>query len=333
MRTFRAGLIGCGQNGRVHTECVSQLDGMDMVAFCDVDEDNARKLLNEFGGEYATRDVDRLFGDETIDAIYISTLHNTHADYCIRALEAGKHVMVEKPLAMSVEDCLRIDDAVRRTGKKVMTAFKMRYYDMLLKAKELIPQPLLVSMQMMDNKWPMDIWANDPELGGGNVFSQGCHSADILRFMVNKDPIEVFALGGNYYQNNGVADNLTALFRFDGNVSGNLIQGDCDCPPFTSKFYMQLFAENKSVTLSDRLTTLTYSEAGKEPVIFRGKETGMLEENKAFIESLRTDSEPPINHMDGLYATLMVLQAVESLKSGKPEPIRSLIRNDQVLTH
>ncbi|MGN7455454.1 Gfo/Idh/MocA family protein [Paenibacillus pasadenensis] len=329
MRTFRAGLIGCGQNGRIHTECIRQLDGMDMVAFCDVHVGNAQKLLEEFGGDYATDDAERLYADETIDAIYISTMHNTHADYCIRALEAGKHVMVEKPLAMNVEDCLRIDEAVKRSGKKVMTAFKMRYYDMLLKAKELIPEPLLVSMQMMDDKWPAGIWANDPTFGGGNVLSQGCHSADIMRFMVGKDPIDVYAAGANYYQQNAQVDNIAAIFRFDDNVVGNLIQGDCKCPPFTSKFFMQLFAENKTVTLSDRLTTLIYSEEGKETILYRGKETGILEENKAFIESLRQNAEPPINHMDGLYATLMMLQAIKSVKSGKPEPIRSLIQRDQ----
>lgn len=92
---------------------------------------------------------------------------------------------------------------------------------------------------------------------------------------------------------------------------------------------MQLFAENKTVTLSDRLTTLIYSEEGKETILYRGKETGILEENKAFIESLRQNAEPPINHMDGLYATLMMLQAIKSVKSGKPEPIRSLIQRDQ----
>ncbi|WP_214628038.1 Gfo/Idh/MocA family protein [Paenibacillus agaridevorans] len=330
MKNFRAGLIGCGQNGKIHAECIQQLDGIDMVAYCDIKEDNALALFNQFGGEYATTDAEKLFCDETIDAIYISTTHDTHADYCIRALEAGKHVMIEKPLAMNVKDCLRIDEAVIRTGKKVMTAFKMRYYDMLIKAKELIPNPLLVSMQMMDDPWPEDIWPNDPNRGGGNVFSQGCHSVDIMRFMCNKDPIDVYAAGGNYYQTTNVIDNMVAIFRFDDNVLGNLIQGDSNCPPFTSKFFMQLFAENKSLTLSDRLTTLIYNETGREPLVIHGQETGIVEENKAFLQSMREDTEPPINHRDGLYANLMILQAIESLKSGKPEPIRSLVENNKV---
>lgn len=121
---IRTSVIGCGSLGKIHTGCVSKLEGMQMAAYCDIDINNAQALLNEFGGDYATGDPDVIFGDNSIDAIYITTLHDTHADLCIRALEAGKHVMVEKPLAMTVEDCLRIGDTVKRTGNKVMTALK-----------------------------------------------------------------------------------------------------------------------------------------------------------------------------------------------------------------
>lgn len=323
--TIRAAVIGCGGLGKVHSECISLLEGMEVAAYADVALGQAETLLRQFGGVYATDDPERIFQDAAIDAVYVATQHDSHADLCIRALEAGKHVMVEKPLAMTVEDCLRIGETVRRTGGKLMTAFKMRYYDMLLKAKELIPRPLVVTMQMMDNRWANDMWANDPVRGGGNVISQGCHSCDILRFVAGRDPIEVYAAGGNYYQPTGVVDNLTATFRFDGGAAGSWVQGDCGCPPLTSKFFMQLFDENKSITLSDRLTTLVYQEAGREKQVFRGTETGFLEENRAFLACLRDGTDPPIDHIDGLYATLMPLQAIRSLQSGKPEPIRALI--------
>lgn len=325
MRTFRAGIIGCGYFGRAHAEALSELDGLDMVAFCDRTPDRARRLLEEFGGEYATADAEQLFGDASLDVIYIATHHDTHAEYCIRALEAGKAVMVEKPLAITVDDCLRVGEAVRRTNGKLMTAFKMRYYELLHKAKALIPQPVMVTMQMMDDRWADDFWANDPVKGGGNVQSQGCHSCDIMRYMAGGEPIEVYAAGGNYYQTTGVTDNLAATFRFDNNVIVNWVQGDCACPPQLGKFFMQLYAEGKSVTLSDRFTKLTYCETGREPQIFHGTETGVLEENRAFLKCLQENTAVPINHIDGLYATLMPLQAIASLRSGKPEPVRSLI--------
>ncbi|WP_158289689.1 Gfo/Idh/MocA family protein [Paenibacillus flagellatus] len=327
MRTVKIGMIGCGNLGKTHAKCIADIEGMEIAAYCDVYEPSAKAMLEQFGGSYATSDADRLFDDPELDAIYVTTQHDTHAAYCIRALEAGKHVLVEKPLAMTVEDCVRIGETVERTGKKLFTAFKMRYYELLWKAKELIPQPVLVTMQMMDNRWGDGIWPNDPVKGGGNVLSQGCHSADILRFVAGAEPIEVYAAGGNYYQPTGVVDNMVAVFRFDNGAAGNLVQGDCGCPPLTSKFFMQLFAENKSITINDRLTTLTYTEAGKETQVFRGTESGFVEENKAFLRCLQEDAPAPIDHVDGLYATLMVLQAFESLRSGKPEPIKRLVED------
>jgi myo-inositol 2-dehydrogenase/D-chiro-inositol 1-dehydrogenase len=184
----------------------------------------------------------------------------------------------------------------------------------------------MVAMQMMDNRWLNDFWASDPIKGGGNVLSQGCHSCDILRFVAGSDPVEVYAAGANYYTPTGVVDNLCATFRFENGVAGNWVQGDAKCPPLTSKFFLQLFAENKAVTLNDRLTTLTYSEADQAPQIFKGTETGFVEENRAFVDCLLNNTPPPIDHVDGLMATLMVLQAFASLKSGRPEPIASIIR-------
>lgn len=326
MKDLNAAIIGCGKLGKTHASCIAQLEHLRVAAYCDIFEQNAENLLKEYGGDYATADVDRIFNDPSIDAVYITTQHDTHAEYCIRALESGKHVMVEKPLAMSVKECMRIGEAVGKSGRKLMTAFKMRYYDMLWKAKELIPEPLVVTMQMMDNRWG-NSWPNDPQKGGGNVISQGCHSADILRYMAGSDPVEVYAAGGNYYQPTGVIDNLTAVFRFANGAAGNLVQGDCNCPPVPSKFFMQLFTEGKSITLSDRLTTLTYREGNQEPQVFQGSESGFLEENRAFERCLLDDTEAPIDHKDGLYATLMILQAIQSLESGKPGKISQLVRN------
>jgi len=323
-KSLRAGLIGCGGLGRIHTQALQELDGMDMVAFCDVSLERAQAFKAQYGGQQASDNPDDLFRDETLDAIYICTWHDTHADLCIRAAEAGKHIMVEKPLALTVDECRAVGEAVARSGSKLMTALKMRYFDMLLKAKELIPQPLLVTMQMMDNPWGADHWASDPLKGGGNVLSQGCHSCDILRFVAGSDPVDVYAVGDNYYTSTGVIDNLAATFRFAGGTAGSWVQGDANCPPLTSKFFMQIFAQGKSITLSDRLCTLTYSESGQEPQVFRGTETGFVEENRAFVDCLLNDTPPTIDHVDGLMATLMVLQAFNSIRSGHPEPVAAI---------
>jgi len=322
---LKAGVIGCGGIGGVHSEALTHIPEMDMVAYCDADIRNAQALRAQFGGDQVTMDPEDLLRRDDLDAIYICTWHDTHAPLAIRSLEAGKHVLVEKPLALCVEECLAVGEAVRASPAKLMTAFKMRYYDMITKARELMPEPLLVTMQMMDNPWGAAHWASDPVRGGGNVLSQGCHSCDILRTVAGSDPIDVYAVGGNYYTTTGVIDNLTATFRLRNGAAGCWVQGDAGCPPLTSKFFLQMFSQGASITLSDRLCTLTYQRVGEKPVVYRGTETGFQEENRAFVDCLLADTPPPIDHVDGLMATLMVLQAFRSIESGKPEPIASLI--------
>jgi len=122
-----------------------------------------------------------------------------------------------------------------------------------------------------------------------------------------------------------VIDNLVATFRFENGAAGSWVQGDSTTPPLTSKFFMQVFAEGKAITLSDRLCTLTYKESGEETQVFKGTETGFLEENRAFVDCLLNDTPLPMDHVDGLMATLMVLQAFKSIESRRPEPIAALI--------
>ncbi|MCX6047976.1 MAG: Gfo/Idh/MocA family oxidoreductase, partial [Chloroflexi bacterium] len=126
--TLRAALIGCGGLGKVHAQMVQPLEGMKMVAFCDVDGARAEQLCREFQGDYATSDVERIFSDPTIQVVYICTHHDTHAPFCLRAARADKHIMVEKPLALTTEECVEIGRVVEATGTKLMTAFKMRYF-------------------------------------------------------------------------------------------------------------------------------------------------------------------------------------------------------------
>lgn len=323
--TVRIGIIGCGAIGVEHARALAQVDGARIIACCDADPVRADAFCREYNADYATADSARLIADPAIDAVYILTHHDTHASLSIQAAQAGKHVFVEKPLALTVEDCLRVGRAVKQHGVTLMTGFKMRYYDLVQQMRERMPRPLVLSMQMMDNRWPADFWANSLLKGGGNVLSQGCHSCDLLRFLARSDPLEVYAAGGNYYQPSGVIDNLCATFRFANGVVASWVQGDCRVPPLVSKFFLQGFDQDRSITLSDRLTRMMVS-APEGTQEIRGAETGFVEENRAFVHALQHGLPAPINEQDGLFATLMVLQAFASIRSGKPEPIASVMR-------
>jgi predicted dehydrogenase len=324
-KTIRIGIIGCGAIGAEHAKALAQVDGAKIIGCCDTDAARAEEYRQVYGVAYATSEHERIITDPEIDAIYVLTQHDSHADLCIRAARAGKHVLVEKPLALSVEDSLRVGRAVKQYSITLMTGFKMRYYDLVQRARDLMPKPLMLTMQMMDNRWPEGFWANDPVKGGGNVLSQGCHSTDLLRFIARSDPLEVYAAGGNYYQSTGIIDNLCATFKFANGVVASWVQGDCRVPVPVSKFFLQAYDVDRSITLSDRLTRMLVSTPDEGVLETRSTETGFVEENRAFIHALQNGLPAPIDHRDGLFATLMVLQAFASIRSGKPEPIAALM--------
>ena len=99
---LRIAVIGCGSMGEIHADCLSRIEGVRLHAFCDVDEQRAAALCAKFPGSYATADHERVLRDGEVDAVYVCTHHDTHSLLAIRAAEEHKHVMMEKPLALTI---------------------------------------------------------------------------------------------------------------------------------------------------------------------------------------------------------------------------------------
>jgi len=171
MSTISLGLIGCGGLANVHGECVAGIPEARFIAYADIREEAARAFLDKFGGEYATADVAKLLADDRIDAVYICTRHDSHAQLAIAAARAGKHIFIEKPLALTLADCEAMAEEVAKAGVVLMPAYKLRFYPLIRKAHEFLPQPQVVAGQVMDNRWGDDNWAQDPVQGGANVHS------------------------------------------------------------------------------------------------------------------------------------------------------------------
>jgi len=319
---LKAAVIGCGSIGEIHTQCLAQLDGMKMVAYCDTLIDRAKALHRKYGGLYSTDDPDQIFRDNAIDVIYICTHHDTHSTLAIKACEAGKHIMIEKPLALTLEECYRVGEAVEKSGVKLMTAFKMRYYPMVKRAKEFIKKPLVTVAQMMDARWHDDLWANDPVRGGGNVLSQGCHTMDIVYFFNQCEPVRIYAEGGNlHHPNLDIIDNIVATILFENGSIASVTQGDSGQTPYVSKFSFQMMDGLKTVHLYDRMKTGTFFDGEKTEIHHDAEEYGFLEENRDFIHALQTGTPLSVNYRDGLRATLMILKAFEAIKTGQPQEV------------
>jgi predicted dehydrogenase len=310
-------IIGCGEMGRMHAACVNQLGQWQLYAFCDLDLSRARFLQEQYGSAVATTDPAAVFADPQVNLVYITTHTASHKQLCLAAIQSQKHLLIEKPVALTAAETLEISTAVDKAGLIAMVGMKFRFYEMVQKAHALVPTPYMISVQVMDDPWPADFWANDPVIGGGNVISQGIHGSDLLRFLAAADPVSVFAVAANYHQPTGVVDNLSATFRFSNGLAGALVVGDCGRPPVLGKFMVQLFGHEGTAILFDRLTKLEFHEHKSGEILrFAGEEDGFLEENRTLLKILNHEQAPVSSVWDGYVAQAMIDRALCSAVSG-----------------
>ncbi len=139
------------------------------------------------GFRRATTDPDTLLSNELLDTIVVTTRHDTHASWTRRALESGKHVFVEKPLAIDLEEVDRIAAALERTSGVMCVGFNRRYAPMAVRASEALRArtgPLVVDILVNAGSIPRDHWTQRPEEGGGRIVGEAVHFIDLARFFV-----------------------------------------------------------------------------------------------------------------------------------------------------
>lgn len=154
-------------------------------------------VARRYRADETTTDTDRVFADQEIDAVVIATRHDSHAELVVRALDAGKHVFCEKPLALTVEEVDRIEAAYASRASQggppvLMVGFNRRFAPHVLTMKRLldsVAEPKVLIYTVNAGAVPRGHWTQDPEVGGGRIIGEGCHFIDLLRFIVGA-PIE-----------------------------------------------------------------------------------------------------------------------------------------------
>ncbi len=343
-------IIGCGLIGEIHAKCLAEL-GVPPALFADVELARAERLASIYSAR-ATNDPLEAIRDANIDAVYICTYHDTHAPLAIEAAKNGKHIFLEKPMAPTEEDCRAIVEAVhdlspapllrKERGSIIcMTGFKLHYYSLARKAKELIGKPLVLSAHVIDGRWPDEHWANDPIRGGGNVLSQGCHAVELLTYLADAKPIRIFAEGGNLHHTNipllsrkgagsmsnhagGFVDTMVATIRYENGAVATLLIGDVGEMPHDGKFSFQAMNGRETIHLYDRLTSLSYFD-GESEQIYSGEEDGFLNENREFLDAISEQRQPETNALDGLRAEMVLLHGIESMRTGLPQSLHDIM--------
>ena len=209
---LRAGIVGCGgiANGK-HLPSMTKSGKYDIVALCDIVEERATKAAAEYGAEGAKvyTDYKQLLEDKTIDVVYVLTPNKSHSFITIDALEAGKHVLCEKPMAKTAKEAKEMVDTAKRTGKLLTIGYNNRYSPHSLYIKEACARGDLGEIYFARahalRRRAVPTWGvflNEEEQGGGPLIDIGTHALDMtLWFMDNYKPKSV--MGNVYHKLNG----------------------------------------------------------------------------------------------------------------------------------
>ncbi len=184
---MRFGLVGCGAIGALRAESLAKTPGAELVLVFDSD---ARRS-SEFAAKYnvrATATLEDLVTSGDIDAVIVSTPPNIHREHCEMALNAGKDVLCEKPLASTIEDCRSIVETAARCGRTLATGYNYRFYPPVAKARELIAEGRIGKVINVKSyaghpggEEFTHHWVHDPSImGGGALMDNGIHLADLL---------------------------------------------------------------------------------------------------------------------------------------------------------
>jgi predicted dehydrogenase len=291
------------------------MEGVSARALVDTNLALAQSLLPD-GNSYATDDAAAAFADPEVDAVVISTWHDTHTRLAKAAAASGKHILLEKPMALTLEECLEIAKAAEQAKVVLSLDFKFRFAPAVLKVKEAIPRPLITHGQLAMPKMPADIWVRDPKRGGGMILATACHVLDMVYWLNSSEPVRVYAEGG--------PDAVSATVRFENGATASLLLADEGDNPYVGKWLHEVFDGRRSAVLYDHFQQARFS--GVEPDHYRDHSElfsdgtyGILED---FVRGIRSGEPPVVTPRDGIRATLFALRLLDSLRSGNPEEIR-----------
>ncbi len=267
----RLALIGCGFQGAYHARGASRSPNADLVVCCDRNIERAISLSRANGvGEWSP-DWRSVVGRPDVDGVVIATTTHTHAEIAIGAAEAGKHILVEKPMATSVDDCRRIEEAVAGTGVMLMVGFKFRFAPAIQRARRAVPDPIVLTAHTLyDLQQETAGWVNDRYLSGGRLMSSLVHSVDMLRFLSRSEPVRVGAEGGALaIEGLSDPDNTVATVLFDNGTVASLVHGTAGKSGLLSVWSFQSAGRGTNATVFDHGRRLVLRDnSASEPVHF-----------------------------------------------------------------
>lgn len=257
---MRVGIIGCGRVAQAHVPHLLRLEGVEIVGVCDTDEERARKIAHRFGVRHAYRDVSSILRESRPDVVHILTPPQSHKNISIQAMEAGCHVLVEKPMALNAEEADEMIAASRRHGVTLCVCHNQLYDPVVTRARDLVAQGTVGKVVAVEVFWGTlhsrlireyrnAQWLYD--LPGGIFHEIGPHIVYLqMQFLKNMEVVSAIAKSmGNILP---VDDELRVLF--DGESSLGSLSFSVNTKPFLK--YLSIYGTDTTIQINLTNSTL-----------------------------------------------------------------------------
>jgi predicted dehydrogenase len=336
MKQVGLGIIGAGLIGDLHALVYSRLPGAKLVAVCDVDEGRASDMAKKYAVKHVYSDYRELLANPDIDAVSIVTPDFAHRDIAVASAQAGKHILVEKPLATTLEDAQAIAAAVKKSGVKLMVDFQNRCNPPFVNAKERIVQgeigkPTYVYARLSNTTFvatKMLRWAAQSSV----LWFLGSHTLDLACWLLNDEPKRVFAVSrSGILQAKGIdtPDFYITTIEFKNGGVATLENAWIlpESEPSVFNFKLEVLGEKGSIytNTSDHRAAQVYGTKEVLPDMLGIVPTSpyriggfMLEAVAQFIDTLLYDRPLLATVEDGLRVTKVLAAVEESTRRGQP---------------
>jgi predicted dehydrogenase len=319
---IRYGLIGAGIVGGKRATC---LKPGQLVSVYDADVGRAENLIATTGQGRVVRDIDEIFCDPSIDAVLVSTRHDSLASLALRAMQAGKHVLMEKPAARKAAELTPLLELERKSDVRVRVGYNHCFHPALLKAREIIDSGELGPLMFIRGRYGHGgrlgyetEWRAQPEIsGGGELIDQGVHLIDLARWFLG-DFAHVHGTIATLFWNMPVEDNAFLELKTDG---GQVAWLHASCSEWKNLFSLEIYGRTGKLQLDglggsygpERLIhyrmTPTMGPPESETHEFPGADTSWQREMEAFERDIVTGTRPS----PGLADALAVLKIVDEI--------------------
>ncbi|AUP79380.1 bi-domain-containing oxidoreductase [Flavivirga eckloniae] len=283
---------------------------------------SAKNVGSKFEFDKASSDAKDVLDNSKINTVFIATPHNSHSSYVIEALKAGKHVFVEKPLAMNLDELEKVKEVYLNSESKLMVGFNRRFSLIAEKINETFSknsEAKVINIRINAGFLPKEHWTQNPNIGGGRVIGEMCHFIDLMQFFTSSKPIKVYAACIKT-ENTKLTpeDNISITVSFEDGSIGNLLylgNGDKSLP----KELVEVFSGGKIGRIHDFRSGEIHESNKISKLKIDGK--GHKQEVEAFIDSLKSNKDSPIPFESIYLTTLTTFKILDSIATGLPQEI------------